>query len=103
MAINLKRISNLTAVGALKHLSSGSETKSPQTQNSVGKKSDSVSLTDWVSTIHRAERSLASVPVVDARRVSEIARSVQDNGYEIDTITVADKIIELETKLSGKL
>lgn len=57
---------------------------------------DAVSLTDTASKLQKLEGSLASVPVVDDKRVAEVRKAVNEGTYQIDHKSVADKFAKFE-------
>jgi len=62
---------------------------------------DTVTLTDTASRLQVLQRSLDDIPVVDTRRVDSIKQAIQSGTYEIDAITVANKLIAFESGLSA--
>lgn len=64
---------------------------------------DAVSLTETASAVRQAERALADEPAVDAARVEQLRAAVTDGSFQIDAQRVADKMINLESALSGQL
>lgn len=63
---------------------------------------DTVSLTDEASRLAELERTLANIPVVDAKRVEEIKQAVSDGSYRVDPVRVADKLSAFESALPTK-
>ncbi len=64
--------------------------------------SDAVALTDTASAIKQAERALADQPAVDSARVERIRAAIADGSYEIDAQRIADKLVDMESSLSGE-
>ena len=60
---------------------------------------DTVSLTETSAQLRSIESSLAALPVVDAQRVESIKQAIADGSYQIDSQTVADKLIDFEATL----
>ena len=63
---------------------------------------DVVAFTDTANTVQQAEKALAKEPVVDAARVERLRASVADGSYQVDPQRVADKMIDMESSLSGE-
>ena len=64
--------------------------------------SDAVDLTDTSNAVRRAEQALASQPVVDSAKVNRLRDAIADGSYEIDPQRIADKLVDMESSLSGK-
>lgn len=67
-------------------------------QGSTGRPStaDTVSLTETSAQLRSIESSLASLPVVDTQRVEAIKLAIADGSYEVDSASIADKLIDFE-------
>ncbi len=65
--------------------------------------SDSVALTDMASRLMEAEQALGSGSVVDMALVSRVAQALQEGSYEIDAERIAEKILELESRLPAEV
>lgn len=65
--------------------------------------SDTVSLTDGAARLKRLEQTLTSVPVVDQARVAAIKQLVSTGHYEVDAERVAQKLLNFEQALGGKV
>lgn len=63
---------------------------------------DTVSLTGEAARLVELERSLASVPVIDTKRVEEVKQAVSDGSYRVDPARVADKLAAFESALPVK-
>ena len=85
------------ANGAAGHKAQASE-KSPI----QGSTSDAVDLTDTSTALRRAEKSLASQPVVDSAKVDRLRDAIADGSHEVDPQRIADKLVDMESSLSGK-
>lgn len=68
----------------------------PQAQQNT----DSVHLTDTANQLKQAERSLQSVPTVNAERIAEIARAIERGEYPIDAERLAEKFLQLEREIA---
>jgi negative regulator of flagellin synthesis FlgM len=60
---------------------------------------DTVKLTDSAKMLERLEKTLGSLPAVDAQRVSEIKTAIENGDYEIDADAIADAMILFERSL----
>ena len=63
---------------------------------SSGSAADAVSFTDTASKLQRLEGSLASVPVVDEKRVAEVRQAINEGTYKVDHKSVAEKFVQFE-------
>ncbi len=61
--------------------------------------SDTVELTTSAKLLERLEKTLSSLPAVDANRVAEIKAAIENGEYEIDADAVADAMIRFERSL----
>ena len=57
---------------------------------------DTVSLTETSAQLRSIESSLASLPVVDTQRVEAIKLAIADGSYQVDSESIADKLIDFE-------
>ncbi len=75
----------------------------PGVRDSAGKSpqstGDTVQLTDSARLLERLEKTLASLPDVDAARVSEIKAAIQNGDYEIDAGAIADAMMRFDRSL----
>lgn len=58
--------------------------------------SDTVQLTAAAKLLERLEKSLDSLPAVDARRVEEIRTAIRSGDYQIDAKAIADAMLRFE-------
>ena len=72
----------------------------PAPESSSGN-SDTVNLTDAASRMHELQAQLANTPEVDSARVESLRRAIADGQYNIDSVHVTDKLIQLEQSLFG--
>ena len=72
-------------------------------QNSTGRPSsaDTVSLTETSAQLRSIESSLASLPVVDTQRVEAIKLAIADGSYQVDSTSIADKLIDFKQILDN--
>jgi negative regulator of flagellin synthesis FlgM len=59
-------------------------------------RTDTVNITESVTSLKQAEASLAAVPVVDDVRVEEIKASINNGTYKIDAHKLASNLIDKE-------
>lgn len=57
---------------------------------------DTVSLTSGAQLLERLEKSLESLPAVDAQRVDEVRTAIENGDYEINPQAIADAMLRLE-------
>ena len=62
---------------------------------------DTVNLTDAAGRMHELQAQLANAPEVDSARVESLRRAIADGQYNIDSVHVTDKLIQLEQSLFG--
>ncbi len=96
MPIDIRTVMNLTTGSTAKKTSATVKMKGQSDPSAPSAETDSVSLTDTVSVLGRAQELLASVSVVNTDRVSMVADAITMGDYEIDSEQVAEKIIESE-------
>ena len=86
--------------------SAGRNTNAPAAQANPAAASqqngDVVAITDSANAVQQAERALAQEPVVDSARVEQIRSAIADGSYQVDAQRVADKMIDMESSLSGE-
>jgi len=58
--------------------------------------SDTVELTSSAKLLERLEKTLASLPAVDSKRVEEVKAAIENGEYEIDADAIADAMIRFE-------
>ena len=58
--------------------------------------SDTVNLTSSAKLLERLDKTLESLPAVNAERVAEIRNAIESGDYEIDADAIADAMIRLE-------
>lgn len=57
---------------------------------------DSVAFTQTVAKLRAIEAQLATVPIVDPNRVSDIRQAMTNGSYHVAYVTVADKLTGFE-------
>jgi negative regulator of flagellin synthesis FlgM len=60
---------------------------------------DTVELTSSGKLLERLEKTLASLPAVDSKRVEEVKAAIENGEYEIDADAIADAMIRFERLL----
>lgn len=73
--------------------------KSENASASAASSGDTVNLTSSAKLLERLDRTLESLPAVNAERVSEIKSAIENGDYEIDSAAIADAMIRLDRSL----
>lgn len=60
---------------------------------------DTVNLTNSAKLLERLDKTLASLPAVNAERVAEIKMAIESGDYEIDADAIADAMIRFDRSL----
>ncbi len=60
---------------------------------------DTVNLTSSAKLLERLDKTLESLPAVNAERVAEIKSAIENGDYEIDADAIADAMIRLDRTL----
>lgn len=71
-----------------------------QTQGVTSTSSDTVTFTATAAEMLKLEESLASIPDIDNRRVSEIKASIADGSYQVDPEKIVDSLLSIEKDLN---
>jgi len=58
--------------------------------------SDTVNLTSGAKLLEQLDKTLKSLPAVNAERVAEIRDAIESGNYEIDSQAIADAMIRLD-------
>ena len=61
---------------------------------------DSVSITDTARRLAALQEHIASLPEVDAQRVTELRQAIEQGKYSANPGAIADKLLQLENDLS---
>ena len=83
--------------GSTRKVSRNSGTE--QASSGPASKSDTVNLTSSAKLLERLERTLATLPVVDHARVTEIKNAIENGDYEINADAIADAMIRFDQSL----
>ena len=78
---------------------SGDSPTSRQPSESKPALTDTVNLTTNAKLLERLDKTLASLPAVDSKRVAEIKAAIENGDYEIDVEAIADAMIRLDRSL----
>lgn len=62
-------------------------------------KGDTVNLTSSAQLLERLEKSLQTLPSVDAQRVGEIKTAIESGDYEINSKAIAEAMVRFERSL----
>jgi flagellar biosynthesis anti-sigma factor FlgM len=62
---------------------------------------DTLKLTDLASRLRDLTQSVADVPVVDAQRVEQFQKAINDGSYRIDSVQIAEKLYGFETMMAS--
>lgn len=63
--------------------------------------SDTVSLTDMAAKLHRLQKTIAALPVVDPQHVERIQKALNHGTFQINPAQVAVKMMNFEASLNG--
>ncbi|MBT3196298.1 MAG: flagellar biosynthesis anti-sigma factor FlgM [Gammaproteobacteria bacterium] len=73
----------------------------PVVQQETGKSTstETVSMTDAAVNLKKMSTQMGKMPVVEAKRVEEIKKAIENGDFEIDELVIADKLIGMEKLL----
>lgn len=71
-------------------------TKSEPSAGKPAPSSDTVNLTSSAQLLARLDKTLETLPAVNAERVAEIRTAIESGDYEIDSDAIADAMIRLD-------
>ena len=69
--------------------------------SNTGVKSDTVELTSGAQLLSRLEKSLATLPDIDASRVDAVKTAIANGDYEIDAEKIADTLIRMDREFGA--
>ncbi len=75
------------------------DTAAPEKAPTAAASRDTVNLTNSAKLLERLDKSLASLPAVDAGRVAEIKSAIENGNYEIDAGAIAEAMMRLDRSL----
>ena len=78
------------------HVKRPSDDSSAQQETGQSSTTDTVSLSEGAVQLGKLESAVANLPVVDAKRVEQIKQAIDNGSYEIDSVKVADKLMQFE-------
>ena len=84
------------SVGGVRSSASVTDQKSPAAAAST----DSVSITDAARRLAALQEHIASLPEVDAQRVTELRQAIEQGKYHANPSAIADKLLQLENDLT---
>jgi len=73
-----------------------SSSKPEQAASNSAASSDTVNLTSSAKLLERLDKTLESLPAVNAERVAEIRNAIESGDYEIDSDAIADAMVRLD-------
>ncbi len=71
-----------------------------QTRQPPAARAEQLSLTDSLRQLQDLETRIASLPVVDQKRVEAVREAIASEQFNIDAESIADKLISLEQALT---
>lgn len=71
-----------------------------QPVNSDARQGDTVQLTNAARQLSELESRISAQPVVDARRVADVSRSIDNGSLEINPSSIATNLIRFESYLA---
>ena len=63
---------------------------------------DTVELTSRAKLLERLDKSLASIPDVDASRVAEVRQQIENGEYQIDADKIAEAMLRFDRELDDQ-
>ncbi len=70
--------------------------KPEQSAGNTVPSSDTVNLTSSAKLLARLDKTLETLPAVNAERVAEIRTAIESGNYEIDSDAIADAMVRLD-------
>ncbi len=92
----LGKIGNKVEEAATGNKVAPSSSKPEQSATAPISTNDTVNLTSSAKLLERLDKTLESLPAVNAERVAEIRTAIESGDYEIDPDAVADAMIRLD-------
>ena len=75
----------------------------PKQQTGQPSTTDTVTLTDTATQLHKLEATIASLPIVDITRVEDVKSAIRNGQFQIDPQRVAGKMLSFENARSRGL
>lgn len=105
MSIDINRISSSRAVAPTDNgkLKQSVEQQQPvKFESSQSSAADTVGLSDNAVQLGKIDNVAIAAPVVDAKRVEAMKDAISSGRYEIDTVKVANKLMQFESILTSE-
>ena len=67
----------------------------------AAKAADSISITDTARRLAALQQTVASMPEIDAGRVSALTQAIEQGQYAADPGKIADRLLQLENDLAA--
>jgi negative regulator of flagellin synthesis FlgM len=97
MVIDINRLNN--AATPANSGRAGSATPSPAAQaQQAGKSGESVQLSKDAQQLQKVSEKLRDLPAVDKERVAQLKQAIEDGSYQVDSMRVAGKLLNLESQ-----
>lgn len=68
----------------------------PKQQTGQPSTTDTVTLTDTATQLHKLEATIASLPIVDITRVEDVKSAIRNGQFHVDPQRVAGKMLSFE-------
>ncbi|MCB1845715.1 MAG: flagellar biosynthesis anti-sigma factor FlgM [Halioglobus sp.] len=91
-------------VGSTRGASSSGESRRLEEQRAAPgnpERDDTVALTSGAKLLERLEKTLTSLPEIDASRVEAVKQAIANGDYEIDANKIADALIRSDREFGG--
>ena len=75
------------------------DTAAPDKSSAAVATRDTVKLTSDAKLLERLDKSLSTLPAVDAERIAEIKTAIENGDYHVDADAVAEAMIRLDRSL----
>lgn len=103
MSAKISGYSTSETVAPLKGSNTGSvapdKSQSDAAASTTSQTGDHVTLTDSARSLQKLSEAIAQAPVVNAAKVASIKQAVNGGTYQVDSASVAEKLLQFETGL----
>lgn len=65
----------------------------------VKSRNDSVTLTEQAQSFNEIQKKIKNAPDINQEKVANIKKAVLDGSYQIDSVTIANKMVDFEQEL----